>query len=341
MDAYSNFAFGRILTAPSPPTTGTSLTMVTGNASHLPIVPFNASVWPTTDYPDASNAEIVRVTAIAGDVLTIARGQENTTPRAIAVGDVLAATITKKLLDDLRNASNINTGLLDDARLSPNLARRDQLNTFSQTATFQNRVWIESGPENAARLLLQDTTQPADQRVIQVCNFNQSFYVNSLNDALTVPGPPTTMDRSGNWVFPGTLTEQGRAVPMGHVIDVPYSQSLFTASGGATFTVPQASYISYWYTLIGKTCNIGVVLADFTISGTPNVQGWLMIAFPSGLNVARPASARAGVVVPGAYPVRVLVDIPYQALILQRDDGQAWATGAGQYLYCNITFPIT
>src|SRR5206468_2357178 len=56
--------------------------------------------WPAGDQPLVTNAEIVRVTAISGDTLTITRTQEGTTARAILVGDQIAATITAKVLTD-------------------------------------------------------------------------------------------------------------------------------------------------------------------------------------------------------------------------------------------------
>lgn len=49
------------------------------DASVLPAAPFNAVWWNATDYPDPSDdpgAEIVRVTAIATNTLTIVRNQE-------------------------------------------------------------------------------------------------------------------------------------------------------------------------------------------------------------------------------------------------------------------------
>lgn len=102
MDAYGNFGYGLITTAPSPATSGTSLTVDTGHGARFPAVPFNATVWPLGEIPDPTNAEIVRVTAIATNTLTITRAQESTTARAIIVGDQIAATITKKTIDDLR-----------------------------------------------------------------------------------------------------------------------------------------------------------------------------------------------------------------------------------------------
>lgn len=60
----------------------TSIVLTTGHAARLPTaVPFNVVWWNSTDYPDPAddpNVEIVRVTAIATDTLTVVRGQEGT-----------------------------------------------------------------------------------------------------------------------------------------------------------------------------------------------------------------------------------------------------------------------
>jgi hypothetical protein len=122
IDAYANFAFSKVFVGPAPANTGTSITLSGGTGARMPPVPFNAAVWPPLEYPDPANAEIVRVTARAGDQLTIARAQEGTTARNIVVGDAFAATITKKMLDDLRDATNLNSGQVADARLSANVA---------------------------------------------------------------------------------------------------------------------------------------------------------------------------------------------------------------------------
>lgn len=100
-DAHKNFAYSTVATAPSPDTTGTSLVVQTGEGGRFPTPPFNATVWPAGDQPLPANAEIVRVTAISVDTMTITRTQESTTARAIQVGDQIAATITAKTLQDV------------------------------------------------------------------------------------------------------------------------------------------------------------------------------------------------------------------------------------------------
>lgn len=82
MDARKNFAFG---TLASGITSGaTSLDVGSGEGARFPAVPFNAVIWNRTDYISPGHAyhagagEIVRVTAIATDTLTITRAQEST-----------------------------------------------------------------------------------------------------------------------------------------------------------------------------------------------------------------------------------------------------------------------
>jgi hypothetical protein len=99
-DPHKNFAYSTVATAPSPATSGTSLVVASGDGSKFPTTPFNAIIWPTSAQPTTANAEIVRVTAIATDTLTITRAQESSSARTVVVGDQIAAVITAKTLTD-------------------------------------------------------------------------------------------------------------------------------------------------------------------------------------------------------------------------------------------------
>jgi hypothetical protein len=100
MDEHKNFAYTTVATAPSPATSGLSLVVHAGDGALMPPVPFNATVWLAGAQPLTSNAEIVRVTAIATDTLTIVRSQEGSSARSIAIGDQIAAGITAKTMTD-------------------------------------------------------------------------------------------------------------------------------------------------------------------------------------------------------------------------------------------------
>jgi hypothetical protein len=101
MDVLKNFAYTGVLIAPEPPSFGTSLTVYNGESARFPAPPFSVSVWPIGLAATPANAEILRVTAIAGDVWTIQRQQEGTQARAIEANDQIAQAMTVDTINDL------------------------------------------------------------------------------------------------------------------------------------------------------------------------------------------------------------------------------------------------
>lgn len=86
----------------------TSIVLSSGGSS-LPSPSFNMTWWNATDYPDPSNdpnAEIVRVTNVSGNTLTITRAQEGT---AASTKNTAGKTysfmlgITAKMITDIGN----------------------------------------------------------------------------------------------------------------------------------------------------------------------------------------------------------------------------------------------
>jgi len=98
--SYQNFAIASVVSTPSG-ATGTSLVVTAGEGVRFPPPPFDATVWPTGALPDPTNAEIVSVTAVAGDTLTLVRGQEGSLVRTIAPTDLIANTVTAKVLSNM------------------------------------------------------------------------------------------------------------------------------------------------------------------------------------------------------------------------------------------------
>lgn len=106
-DNKANFVYSTVLTAPSPATTGTSLTIQAADASNFPdpsTYNYNLVVFPVDTQPTAANAEIVRVTAKSSNVLTISREQEGTSARTILVGDQVMLAPTAKVITDIETA---------------------------------------------------------------------------------------------------------------------------------------------------------------------------------------------------------------------------------------------
>lgn len=80
LDNATNFA--KVTVSTTYDDDDTSIVLTGGHGALLPSVPFNAVWWNSTDYSDPSddpNKEIVRVTAISTDTLTVTRGQESIT----------------------------------------------------------------------------------------------------------------------------------------------------------------------------------------------------------------------------------------------------------------------
>lgn len=96
LDFAKNLAYTTL--AASATSAATSLTVATGTGTRFPTPPFNATLWPSGVIPHAANAEIVRVTAVSGDVLTVTRAQESTSAITAASGDQIAQTITRQPL---------------------------------------------------------------------------------------------------------------------------------------------------------------------------------------------------------------------------------------------------
>jgi hypothetical protein len=153
-----------------------------------------------------------------------------------------------------------------------NVACKNQANIF----TAGQQIRMASAP-----LVLHDTGQPADARVFQLTNNSQLLYFIASNDALTVnQAIPLSLNRGGDVLVGKDVYEKGRAVPMGHWQDVPYSAGNFNASGGMTWTVSAGNLIFSRYTVIGKTLIWLLYIEGASLSGTAGSQ--LYVALPPG-----------------------------------------------------------
>jgi hypothetical protein len=82
---------------------GTGINVVASQGARFALGP--ATVCPASTVPDPTNAEVVYITAIASDALTVTRAQEGTTALTnIAVGYVIYQGPTQKTFTDIENA---------------------------------------------------------------------------------------------------------------------------------------------------------------------------------------------------------------------------------------------
>lgn len=105
LDSVANFIQVQASTGYS--SSATAITLQSGQGSRLPATPFNLIWWNSTDYPNPANdpnVEIVRVTNVVTDTLTITRGQESTSAanhNTTAKTYSLVLGITAKMITDL------------------------------------------------------------------------------------------------------------------------------------------------------------------------------------------------------------------------------------------------
>jgi len=106
-DAAKNFAKATVSTTYDA--SQTSIVLTTGHGARFPTaVPYNVTWWNSTDYPDPSddpNREIVTVTAIATDTLTVVRGAEGITATTKNTGGKvykMIVGVTARAINELR-----------------------------------------------------------------------------------------------------------------------------------------------------------------------------------------------------------------------------------------------
>lgn len=104
MANLKDFATGTVASAPSPATSGTQLTLNSGEAARMPEVPFYATAHPDYQLPTLDNAEKILVTAknTTTNVITFTRAQGDTTAKSIAIGWRISNAVFK---DDLLTQS--------------------------------------------------------------------------------------------------------------------------------------------------------------------------------------------------------------------------------------------
>lgn len=89
-----NFGVSVVSTAPTPATSGLTLSVNSGDGAVFPTTfPFYVTVWPADEIPTKDNAEVLQVTDVDGDDFTIVRAQKGTTAKTITSGMAIANAI--------------------------------------------------------------------------------------------------------------------------------------------------------------------------------------------------------------------------------------------------------
>ena len=110
-DDAINFASSTVSVGPSPATSCTTLTLESGPPSPTP--PYDLTCWPPGQNPTYLNAEIVRVLAQTGNVVTsMTRNPYQSSPQPIVAGWNAAQNLTAAMLGQLATPAATFSGFL-------------------------------------------------------------------------------------------------------------------------------------------------------------------------------------------------------------------------------------
>lgn len=131
-----NFAHSVVAVAPSPATSGTTLTVDAGHGARF--ITGMASLWPPGVLPTPDNAEIVEIASVAGDVLTLSgRAQESTTARTVAGGWNIRQGLTAGELDTRTRPDLVSTLLAQSLFYAAHRGGGDEAPEHTERSYFQ------------------------------------------------------------------------------------------------------------------------------------------------------------------------------------------------------------
>jgi hypothetical protein len=173
------------------------------------------------------------------------------------------------------NASNLTSGTVSDARLSPNVALENVENTFTQNQTISS---------NTPRFDIIDTSQPVDQRVFELVSYNKELFFQALNDAQTVgESAPIRMTRAGDVTVANnltvgnnlTVTGEGGNVALKTVVNTFTANQIISCAAAPVIvwtdqSQPANSRVMYWVNTSQEM--ILIAANDDYSTQTPNIH---------------------------------------------------------------------
>jgi len=259
MANIKDLASGIVATAPSPATSGLSITLQSGQGANMPIPPFYATATPPGNLSTSNTSEIVLVTDRpgAGDTFTIVRNQKTSGgAKSIAVGWIFTNGI---YTDDLLSSSISFDGVFNE---TPNSSRTSFTTPlpFTSIMVLKNTTVLVKGndyttPSNNTVTFVTAPTTGTTLRFIaimgnQVMNTGSNGPVFDETPGGLINGSNTTLTTARPYV-PNTLSyyvngyKQKRGV---HFFETSPATGQFTVSdaplGG---TDPDDVMVDYWY----------------------------------------------------------------------------------------------
>jgi len=175
LDSTKNFAKATVSTLYDA--AATSIVLSTGHGAKLPTAPFNVVWWNSSDYADPSddpNVEIVRVTIVSTDTLTVTRAQESTsasTKNTAGKTYKMIAGLTAKVMNtDLAANFLPNSGLATISGASAGLNIQPDASTAGSIAVYTQNTQTQGG--SAVYMLSgNNNTYPAANNTLGTIEF--------------------------------------------------------------------------------------------------------------------------------------------------------------------------
>jgi len=292
-DAHKNLAVSAVATAPSPPLSGTTLVVTTGQGTRFPATPFNATVWATGFQPDPTNAEIVRVTNITGDTLTISRAEEGTSARAIVVGDQIAATITAKTLTDAEAPDGIQGVAASDTTYSSG--------TISLTGVGGGVTVSSNTGQRIDISVAAQSIQPETQTFIGGVSASDTLYTSGSVRLTGVGGGITVSSNTGQRIDLSVAAPVAQTVQTQNVVDLTLagntagalaliSSGTATLAGGNNITLSQAGNA---ITISGAAGGVQTAISGIANSQTTYTSGTVSLSVVAGNLTIRSTTGQA------------------------------------------------
>jgi hypothetical protein len=308
IDATANFSKATVSTGYN--SAAVSIVLNAGGGALFPAVPFNAVWWNSTDYADPTddpNREIVRVTAIATDTLTITRAQEGTlasTKNTAGKTYLLLCGLTAKTVSDLAQNLSFACG-----PMSVPLQNVKYPSVYS-LALGTGNTDLYTVPAGRKALLIDTvctlvgggTWTIFHQLKVGASYFKFGFAVSAQAAAngLSNSAAPFLLNAGESYAVNNNQTGTSTSI-WPYIIEFDASAPIFRSSLGSfsagnntIFTVPAACTISLYGMPSGFALAMAGVLLYFNASGATRTVSWNAVpngGSPAAANLIQAATA--------------------------------------------------
>jgi len=319
---HKNFAISTVVTPPSPATSGTTLTVTTGEGSKFSSgsVAYPVVVWPANTLSTSANAEIMLAT-VSGDSFTLTRAQEGSSARTVIAGDQIAQAITAGVLEDVEGATRPT---------EQSTSATGAQNNFDLNASFTYLRCTGTAPVFSGFTVQGAAPSPEDRVIIECLGTSvkcvDEATSTAANQIITPSANGQIIGFNGRMelIYDGTTQRwREQVTDPGRPITPTFSAGDYTASAG-NWTVDSGDVIKFTYQQRGCNLYITFNIETTDVSSTPTS---LRRAMPDGFSAAVQSDQLIQGVNAGVALTAALLRVTTTTMFFFRDTaGTAWGT---------------